>query len=111
MIGSAAWRSAAMKTALASTAMTLIETMTGDPQRYAPPPHDATKTMAVTATVMATMPATSILTGLTRLGADGRKAAPEAIAAAPKGRLIQNAHRQPSPSVSHPPRTGPSIAD
>jgi hypothetical protein len=67
--------------------------------------------MAVTATVMATMPATSILTGLTRPGADGRKATPEAIAAAPKGRLIQNAHRQPSPSVSHPPRTGPSIAD
>jgi hypothetical protein len=33
MIGSAAWRSAAMKTALASTAMALIETMTGDPQR------------------------------------------------------------------------------
>src|SRR5215213_6808154 len=49
--------------------------------------------------------------GLTRPGADGRIAAPEAIAAAPKGRLIQNAHRQPSPSVSHPPRTGPSIAD
>ena len=57
------------------------------------------------------MPATSSFGFVREFLGSRRKSIAEAIARAPSGTFIQKAHRQPMPSVNHPPSSGPATND
>src|SRR5674476_1246756 len=111
MIGSAALRSAETKAATAMTVATISPMMTEEPQAYVVPPHVVASTRPVEAAARSTMPATSSR-GLVPEGLGRRRnTIAEVIARIPSGTFIQNAQRQPIPSVNHPPSSGPATDD
>jgi len=108
MIGWAALLSAATSRAPNTNAVPMRPKMGPESQAYCRPPHEVTRTIAVTLTVIVTLPRMSSL-GRSCLREDVlRKAAAVATAKTPNGRLNQKAQRQPMVSVNQPPSRGPS---
>src|SRR5690625_984566 len=85
-----------------------------DPHSKSWPPHAETSTMQEVTTEIRAMPKTSIFgrgpVPSTRLGTL-RKIAAAMRAMMPSGKLMANAQRQPGPSVSQPPMSGPATDD
>ncbi len=57
------------------------------------------------------MPSTSIRRPEPETRGRRRKTSAATTATAPSGTFIQNTHRQPGPSVNHPPSNGPATDD
>src|SRR5664280_2997910 len=111
MIGSAALRSTDTKAAAATMVPTIRAMMVAEPQPYVVPPHVVVRTRQVEATARRAMPAMSSFGFVREFLGSRRKSIAEAIARAPSGTFIQKAHRQPMPSVNHPPSSGPATDD
>ena len=111
MIGSTARRSATTKAPAPATAATARPSTTDELQAYRVPPQEASRTTAVTARASVLKPATSRCTRSGPRGGSCSSTTTASTASPPTGRLSQNAHRQPMPSVSQPPTSGPARAE
>ena len=112
MIGDSTRSSTRTKAQAASTPAITRPMICGDDQSYWVPPHAETRTTEVVKTAMSASPKPSTDRSPVRVaGSSRKKSAVARIARRPRGRERTKAHRQPGPSVSQPPISGPATED